>query len=353
MPGVDEGFASRVPVVLCFDVEPDENLSPPGRPSPWRGFERLLGLVDGLRATLSSATDYPARFSWFLRLDPEIAQTYGSHGWVFDRYARSLESLAREGDGLGVHTHMARWDGFGWILDHGDADWVERCLESSVTAFRQEFREAPRFHRFGDNWMSEAALFALGSLGVRCDISALPGCRAGPPPGAVFTGEYPDTSAIPRVPYRPADGGRDGPWELPLSCTDEESPPRRVARLSRRARHPIRTLVNGATRVVRHRDPSRLVLTPRWHPIDPIFDWRTGADFWGVAQRHLARLDRPYLAFAVRSDVAVRRRQLGNFQRVFNHLAETPLARQLAFTTPDEALRRLLELEKRDGGTVS
>lgn len=335
-----DGPRARVPVALCFDVEPDRNLSPPGQPSPWLGFERLVQMVPELRHRLSSATGQPARFSWFLRLDPEIAHTYGSHQFVFDRYGPALDALVGEGDTVGAHTHMGRWVGDRWLLDHANAGWVEECLSTSLATFLGAMGERARIHRFGDNWVDGAALSVLDSLGVTCDLSVLPGCRLEPPPGVECTGVYPEMGTAPQRPYRPEGLGL---WEIPLSTTGEQRPRPRLARLRRRARHPVMTASNGLSRLRGSRPPPDQPVAPSWSLIDPVAYWRSGAQFWDAAQRHVAQLDQPYLAFAVRSHLPINRQRLANFRRVFNHLGATSVAGRLQFTTAEDALHRLVD----------
>ena len=96
-----------IPVILCFDVEPDDIEVATDAP-PWVGFERLLELAPRWREQLAGATGRPVRFDWFLRMDPQIAEAYGSSSWVVDRYGRDIEGLRAAGDLIGLHPHMLR-----------------------------------------------------------------------------------------------------------------------------------------------------------------------------------------------------------------------------------------------------
>ena len=100
----------RVPVLLSFDVEPDEIEVGVDAP-PWLGFERLLERVKPLRDDLAVATGRPVRFDWFLRMDPQIAEAYGSAAWVVDRFGADLARLRSEGDLVGLHPHALRPSG--------------------------------------------------------------------------------------------------------------------------------------------------------------------------------------------------------------------------------------------------
>lgn len=129
-----------LPVVVCWDMEPDLRVLEPGVPGQWAGFEELLARVAALRARLAKLTRAPTSFSWFLRMDPQIAEVWGSPGWVAEHYATALAGLEAHGDELGLHTHTWRWDAepCTWVRDH-DPAWEEHCLELGLETFEAAF----------------------------------------------------------------------------------------------------------------------------------------------------------------------------------------------------------------------
>ena len=76
------GNRAKLPVVVCLDMEPDLRVVEPAMGGPWAGFEELLPRIDALRLRLARLTRAPAFFSWFLRMDPQVAETWGSPGWA-------------------------------------------------------------------------------------------------------------------------------------------------------------------------------------------------------------------------------------------------------------------------------
>ena len=173
--------------------------------------------------------------------------------------------------------------------------------------------------------------------------SEAPGRRS----GSVWTGVLPDFSTIPRVPYRPERSdfrrvgvcpGEDPFFAVPLTSgryTAARPPARAKARLS----HPMRTASGAVRRLRRHsagladrapgyrRPPYRLLAMWR--------DWRSPADFWDSAFAAADDLERPYLAFAVRSDTGVRADIAERFNAIIDALVEDPRAERLRFTTLD------------------
>jgi hypothetical protein len=74
------------------------------------GFERFVERLPALRDELSEATWQPAAFTWFLRIDPQVAEGWGSATWGAEKYADVLSDLTASGDELALHTHLWRWD---------------------------------------------------------------------------------------------------------------------------------------------------------------------------------------------------------------------------------------------------
>ncbi len=331
----------RVPVLLCVDVEPDDHVFPPEDPSPWQGFELLTERIEALRDRLSSLTGEPARFNWAIRMDPQIAEGYGDPGFIVDRHRRFFEAVRGRGDALGVHPHAWRWDrGPGvWVADHADPAWVDRCVEMSFGAYRSLFGELPGHHRFGARFVSERLLATVRRLGGRVDLTLEPGEPAAGPGermGGVWTGVIPDYREVPRVPYRPdpADFRRPAPagggelWAVPLTSGRLLLHPRRILAIRRLLRHPGRR-------------PRRVGLDGQDRTLAMWRDWRTPAAFWDSAFGALRELERPYLAFAIRSDTPVRPSLAERFDRIMAALPERPEAGRLVFTTPPDALLRM------------
>jgi hypothetical protein len=115
--------SSKIPVVLCVDIEPDEFFVDRKNPRPWSGFEFSHGYLKGLRWKLEDSTGRPVHFNWSLRMDPQVAIAYGSPAWAVDRYAKFFDEYQSSGDELGIHVHTYRWSDASdaWLDDCGDA----------------------------------------------------------------------------------------------------------------------------------------------------------------------------------------------------------------------------------------
>lgn len=330
------GSETRIPVLLCVDVEPDQVEVSRDRPQPWFGFERMLGYIRELRPRLAEATGAAVRLNWFLRMDPQVAQSYGSARWVADTYRSALTELRAAGDTLGLHPHAWRWqESTGrWLADHGNPGWVEECMRTAFDAYAGAFGEPCVAHRFGDRFMSAAVVRVLRELGVRYDLTVEPGARATRSihPGTAVTGRIPDHGPAPREPYHPAaedpmrPASRSGPgrqedllWMIPLTAIDRDPLLPIWRRVARRIRHPDRP---------RHR-PAQL-----WAPAEP-------GRFWRIVEDHVVSSPRPYVALAVRSDIPLRSPFMAAVEAKLESLLSDPFARRLEFTTPGDTLARL------------
>ena len=271
-----------IPALLCIDIEPDPRVPDRARPDPFAGFEHLLFLITPLRERLTSVGGTDARFTWFPRMDPGMADVFGTADWVPATYQRVLDRLRAQGDEFGLHAHPWRWRD-GWVADYADEAWIAHCTDVGLETFRDVFGHDCESFRQGDFFMSDALNRQIDAAGVRVDLSLEPG-RAPTrrlQPDEQTTGWLPDTRELPRAAYRP-------------SIDDY-----RVPDPSRR---------DGLLRV----------------PITPAELWTDPDEFARDLRVRVQQPDLSHLAFAVRSDVGLLPDDWGRIER---NLAE--ICRQL------------------------
>lgn len=130
---------TRIPILFCIDIEPDERKLQPNTCLDWVGFEKSFEFFQKLWPRLAIATGAPVHFSWFLRMDPQIAHTYGSPDWAVTRYRHLINELEASGDELGLHSHAWRWEEHAndWIADFGNPEWIDHCIRSAFDAFHK------------------------------------------------------------------------------------------------------------------------------------------------------------------------------------------------------------------------
>jgi len=194
----------KTPVVICIDVEPDERLIDPKVRQPWAGFDATYEFFSKLRLRVQSATGRPVHFSWFFRMDPQIAHVYGTADWVVRQYSSLIEGIRSAGDAIGLHIHAWRWEESrgNWVVDLNQA-WVDHCVRLGFLSFRDSLNETCAYFRFGDLWINNATLALIRELGAQIDLTPEPGqrgCRA----DEFFAEAYIDTSEMPRRPYHPS-----------------------------------------------------------------------------------------------------------------------------------------------------
>ncbi len=192
----------------------------------------MLDRVGELRARIAELAAGPTAITWFVRSDPQIGELHGDPAWALRRYRDEFDALREAGDEIGVHAHVWRRDGEGgWLVDHGDPEWVEHCFATAVAAYREVFGEPPPCARGGDRFLNERAVALLERRGVIADVTVEPrmAATAGVVAGEPTTGELPDYVGVPEVVYRPAttdfrraDGERRRLVMVPLTAAGPE-----------------------------------------------------------------------------------------------------------------------------------
>ena len=294
--------STEIPVVFCFDVEPDPRVYDRSSPPPWAGFERCAEGIQARRERLSEVAGRPVVFTWFLRLDPQIEQTWGSPTWVAERYGHVLAELTEAGDQLGLHTHAWRWNAQSgtWFNDLQDPAWSERCLSMGLDAFETAFGRKCETHRGGDRFLNAEMLDVMEKRGVKIDLTVEPGL----PPLHAEQGEgwSPDYRRAPTRPYHAS------PESFPAADPTRHSGPLFVPLLSTPRRRP----------------PFRG---------EPLFPWRPSKRFRQRLAVALFRKPAPVAAFAVRTHMSLDTQGWNNVTANLERLAEH---RQMVFKTASE-----------------
>ncbi|MBI2705056.1 MAG: class I SAM-dependent methyltransferase [Actinobacteria bacterium] len=272
-----------LPIVLAVDVEPDPRVFRGLAPEPSAGFEALVELLPGLRDRIADVAGAEPRFTWTLRMDPQMAQAYGSTSWIASRYESELAGFVADGDELGLHTHTWRWNGERWVGDNADEAWLEHCFGTALESYRSTFGRPARANRNGDRFTTNAVVAQLSAAGVRVDLTVEPGLPAARSmaPGEPTTGLLPSTEGAPTYAYHPhpddfcrpyVGASRDGLLMVPLTPG----------------------VIVGTTGGQSHGTYETLVT------------WMNPLRFERLLRRRLGSPELTHLAFAVRSDSAGR-----------------------------------------------
>lgn len=332
-------MGGKIPVVQCIDMEPDRRRLNPKRPLAWRGCERSYDMSRLWREQWEQATGAPAHFSWYFRMDPQVERVYGSATWVVDRYPEMVEDFRRRGDEIGLHVHFYRWDPERrhWVVDHGNARWVEHCLASSLAAFRRALGRPCESFRGGDAWMSQEAVTQVEASGVRFDLTLEPGQEGyrGLRRWERHSGWIPDLRGIPQRPYLPSRANfkapdparREGMWMIPVSRGEAVGLPGLAFRLYRLLIHGVRL--------------ERTWIT--------LYLFQEPLLFRQVADRLLASTELPYLVLLSHSQAVLRPYFLRNIKKNLSYLLSRPQAKDFALSTPQEAMASLKIISGVDG----
>jgi hypothetical protein len=322
-------------VIFCVDVEPDLRQVSRDAREPWAGYEFTQCYLRDLRPRIEALTGAPAHFSWFLRMDPQVAEPYGSPTWVVDAYREHMDEIQREGDEIGVHPHPYRWleNERAWLQDFGDQAWVDHCLRVSLEAFAAAFGRPCLSLRFGDRWLNTQTVNLAERLGVRFDLTVEPGA---PPLPTLMddertSGSLPGYRRVPRVPFAPSPA--DFQRRVGRERRDIRLIPLTSGHLRLGMRHPRRYLRRLWQNGVRHRAQDT--------PLSMWRSWSAPDTFDRMLDRAVAAQRRPYLAFAIRSDFGVRPHLLQAVDACVNVLLAHPARSRYRFSTPAEALAEL------------
>jgi len=319
------------PIVIIIDIEPDRTFVDPHDQKPWEGFERAVPYFQNWRQSLQDSTGKTVSFTWSLRLDPQISETYGDPAWAIKRYQPQLEQLALEGDELGVHVHAYRRTNSSnhWIEDFGDQDWVNACVNMAYETFSEYFPSPPRVFSMGADWINHDTVMLAEQLGMEVEISAIAGAPSRPANKKKYSGIQPDLSRVKPIPYHPsqddfriADPERtDGIWVFPMSRIRKDNIFGRLERTTRK--------------VLKLKPRQRWVRSPKIYPDIPLDELK-----WQLA--NLVKSDNAhYLTFSFATRRFTWPDSIRLMDKNFDLLKTHRNAKDLWCATPLQVIERL------------
>jgi hypothetical protein len=214
-----------VPIVIGCDTDPDRAgfvRELPAKGLSWRG---MLEGIPALKTQVAGVRDDAGRapvFTWHLRADEQIRTLQGSYAWVAETHGDLVTALRASGDEIGWHPHFWRHDpGLDrWYQEIIDDAWQLEMLRAAHAALLGAGIR-PKSVRMGWDFHSAETLAELAALGVRTDLSALPGMRTvhGVPPRR--SENLYDWFDAPERPYHPSAANhqrraRGGEATLPI-----------------------------------------------------------------------------------------------------------------------------------------
>jgi len=201
--------ARTVYIVINCDVDPDREGLLDGVPHgtlTWRGLTEGIPAVKNLLHGLTDSAGREPVFTWMLRADEQVQELQGEYGWVVRTQGSLLRSLQQSGDELGWHPHFWRREAphQAWFQELEDVDWQVDMLQRAHRDLAASFPGAIQSVRMGWAYHNNRTFAALEQLGLKVDLSALPGYRtltASPPRRSenLF-----DWYRSPRVPFWPS-----------------------------------------------------------------------------------------------------------------------------------------------------
>jgi hypothetical protein len=201
-------------VLLSVDVEPDRP-GFRGKRYDYFGFQKWACLSRGMpeflriRHDLQKELETDIRLTWFLRSDSQIKMIYGNAAWAIEHFKAIIDKLQESRDEVGWHAHTWRWseNNCSWYQEINDEEWIESCYETGFKDFRKAVGAPPFSFRAGWCFHNNISIAMLDKLGIRVDLSAMPGIRnsgtRNTRDGSLYCG-FSNWERTPTHPYHPS-----------------------------------------------------------------------------------------------------------------------------------------------------
>jgi len=323
-----------VPFILNVDVEPDERDVERGENPSIPGFDWLGSFLVSMRHRLADTLQTPVRYVWHVRVDPQIAEAFGSLDWILRRYEQEFAEFLDAGDEVGVHPHFYRWDDEHecWFVDDGNQVWLDEVLAGAFDGYERFFGRPCEILRMGDGFTSQATMRKAEELGTKYELTPEPDTT--PERLEWFperhTGVFPDCRGMPSDPYHPSsadwrvsDPTRTGAMTiLPISTGQlppEWFPDPAIARVKR----AVKRLLGMPVGERQFMHTANLFRPTAYNEY--------------LLEEILTTRPRPFVNLVVRTNVPTPER-VANIEAVFRFIGEHRRREDFVFSTPAQAL---------------
>ncbi|KAB2946163.1 MAG: hypothetical protein OIN84_08985 [Candidatus Methanoperedens sp.] len=200
----------EVIVIICCDTEPDQpqygglDYNVHFGKHTWKGIKEGIPKAKEVANYIEDAEGHNAKITWFLRSDDQIKELYGDPAWMVRNFMGIWKELGSQGDEIGWHPHLWRWNESikSWYPELEDRIWIENCMEEGYNRFPEEFKLTSS--RMCWNFHSNITMNKVDELGLKVDISAMPGQKSIKPVNDSPDSLYYDWEITKEPPYFPS-----------------------------------------------------------------------------------------------------------------------------------------------------
>jgi hypothetical protein len=223
----------RLIIIIGCDCDPDrakyggDNLMSHHGEYKWQGIKKGIPQIKEQLLDIQSGFDSSLKFTWCVRSDLQIEKIYGNAGWCVKEFSSLWRKLEEEGDEIGWHPHLARWNSERklWFQEIKDEQWIKQCIAKGFTAFKENWGKPPVSCRMGWVFHNNLTMEQIAALGIKVDFSAIPDLSKSiiSRKDTVYIQDYADWKETPIYPYHPsrldyrlpAKDKNLGVWEIP------------------------------------------------------------------------------------------------------------------------------------------
>ncbi|NJD51379.1 MAG: hypothetical protein FIB07_00755 [Candidatus Methanoperedens sp.] len=201
---------NEVIVIICCDTEPDQpqygglDYDVHFGKHTWKGIEEGIPEAKEISNSVEDTKGHNAKITWFLRSDDQMKELYGDPAWMVRNFMDKWKSLESEGDEIGWHPHLWRWNESikSWYPELEDRIWIENCMEEGYKGFPEEFKLTSS--RMCWNFHSNITMNKMDELGLKVDITGMPGQKSIKPVNDSPDSLYYDWEITKDPPYFPS-----------------------------------------------------------------------------------------------------------------------------------------------------
>lgn len=144
-------------------------------------WEKTIKSITNLKENMSYMEDkfnINPKITWHLRSDQQINEIWGDWCYPAQEYLNIWADFRSLGDEIGWHPHLWRLNKANgiWFQEARDTEWISYCLRNAYDRISRIINI--KSVRMGWSFHSTYTMNIINSLGIKYDLSAIPGIKS-------------------------------------------------------------------------------------------------------------------------------------------------------------------------------
>ena len=184
-------------VCITIDTDADPLIEDHKTSVSFKNLDYSLNKISDKILELENKMNIKLPVSWFVRVDNQIKDEFGSYDWILNNYSKFWENERLKKNEIHWHSHIYEKIDDKWVFPNDKSFYLSEI--EKIFNFLKKKHFEPKCIRMGEAYMNNDIMKLLRNLGLKADSSCIPGRKR------KDKEKFFDWSRAKNLPYFPSD----------------------------------------------------------------------------------------------------------------------------------------------------